>query len=165
MSTQELQCQHCEETFEWVNGNYRGGGVTPKFCSKKCRWGAYYILRKDAVLAKNAETRSANPEKAILARVKSRANREDIPFDISVEDIVIPSECPILGIPLHSYSTTGGRKRGYSPDAASLDRIYPTKGYIKGNVRVISARANLLKNDATVEELRKVLEDLERIQV
>lgn len=44
----------------------------------------------------------------------------------------------------------------------SLDRIDSSKGYVKGNVRVISARANMLKNNATVEELTLVLKDLKR---
>ena len=45
-------------------------------------------------------------------------------------------------------------------DRPSLDRIDGAKGYVKGNVRVISHRANMLKNDATIEELELVLKDL-----
>jgi hypothetical protein len=56
-------------------------------------------------------------------------------------------------------------RSGFFPDSPSLDRIDPSKGYVKGNVRVISARANLLKNDATVGELTLVLEDLREIGV
>lgn len=46
----------------------------------------------------------------------------------------------------------------------SLDRLDSSKGYVKGNVRVISKRANQLKNNATVEEMRMVLADLIRLQ-
>jgi hypothetical protein len=46
----------------------------------------------------------------------------------------------------------------------SLDRIDNNKGHVKGNVRMISYRANVLKSDATVEELTLVLADLKRIQ-
>lgn len=44
-----------------------------------------------------------------------------------------------------------------SPASASIDRKDSTKGYIKGNVTIMSRRANLLKNNATVTELEAVL--------
>ena len=47
------------------------------------------------------------------------------------------------------------------PDSPSLDRIVPELGYVKGNIRVISNRANHLKSDATLEEHRKILLDAE----
>ena len=52
---------------------------------------------------------------------------------------------------------------GEKPIKTSIDRIDNSKGYVKGNIRVISYRANVLKNDATVEELRLILADMERI--
>ena len=45
-------------------------------------------------------------------------------------------------------------------DGGGIDRIDSSKGYVKGNVRVISKRANTLKNNATIEELELVLKDL-----
>lgn len=42
------------------------------------------------------------------------------------------------------------------PNAASLDRIDNSKGYVRGNVMVISLRANAIKNNATAEELTAV---------
>ena len=45
----------------------------------------------------------------------------------------------------------------YTP---SLDRIDPTKGYIKGNVWVITKRANTMKNSATREELLKFADNI-----
>ena len=76
---------------------------------------------------------------------KARAKEKGRDFNIELSDIVIPTLCPVLGIPM---------------DRPSLDRIDGTKGYVKGNVRVISHRANMLKNDATIEELELVLKDL-----
>lgn len=78
---------------------------------------------------------------------KSRANKKGREFSIELSDVVIPALCPVLGIPM---------------DRPSLDRIDGTKGYVKGNVRVISHRANMLKNNATIEELTLVLRDLKR---
>jgi hypothetical protein len=97
----------------------------------------------------------------MVSRTKYRAKMRGIEFNLTPEDITIPTHCPVLGMPL--VSTTRGR-RGYFPDSPSIDRVHPDKGYVRGNVRVISARANLLKNDATVEELQAVLSDLRRIQ-
>jgi hypothetical protein len=90
--------------------------------------------------------------------VKSRAKAFGKDFNLDHSDIVIPDFCPVLGIPL-SLNNNGA---GYHSNSPSLDRIDNSKGYVKGNVRVISARANLLKNDATIEELELVLEDLRR---
>jgi len=42
-------------------------------------------------------------------------------------------------------------------DTPSVDRFDNTKGYTRDNIRVISLRANLLKKDATVDEVRKLL--------
>lgn len=90
---------------------------------------------------------------ATLAR--SRA-LEGIPFDIELEDIVVPERCPLLGIPL----VRGGRRKNRGNP--SIDRIDPAKGYVKGNVWVVSTRANKLKNDATLTELETLAANLRR---
>lgn len=84
-----------------------------------------------------------------------RAFEKGVPFTIEVEDIFIPKCCPVLGIPL----TAGG----HSDNSPSLDRIVPATGYVRNNIQVISNRANRIKNDATLEELRAVLFWLERV--
>ena len=76
-----------------------------------------------------------------------------------MEDIVVPDVCPVLGIPIQKNHG----HQGYFDDSPSVDRIIPELGYTKGNVRVISNRANLLKNNAKIEELELVLEDLRRL--
>jgi hypothetical protein len=71
-------------------------------------------------------------------------------FTITEDDLEWPTHCPVLPwIELH-YP---GRFR-HDPAGASLDRIDHEKGYVPGNVRVISLRANLLRKDITYEELR-----------
>jgi len=87
-----------------------------------------------------------NPEKYMLSRAKIRAKQRGLEFNIDLSDIIIPDKCPLLGIPLVHM----GENKHQIP---TLDRIDSTKGYIKGNVMVISWRANLLKNDATAGEL------------
>ena len=66
---------------------------------------------------------------------------------ITVVDVIIPDLCPMLGIPL---AMSVGAPSNNSP---SLDRIDSSKGYIPGNVWVISHKANSMKRDATREEL------------
>lgn len=89
--------------------------------------------------------------KSILNRCKKRAQLKGMEFNLSVSDITIPKKCPILDIEL-MYSVG----RGGDWNSPSLDRIDNSKGYIKGNVQVISKRANIIKNDATLEEIEKV---------
>ena len=89
----------------------------------------------------------------ILHRLKSKAQKICVPFDLTVDDLVIPTHCPVLGIPLEFGKSGTAAWRDNSP---SVDRIVPSLGYVKGNVVVISYRANRVKNDATVEELNKV---------
>lgn len=97
--------------------------------------------------------KSLDPRKKLLYLARKRANASGIEFDIELEDIVIPVRCPVLGVEL-----TGSSGKQQCPrlnyNAPSLDRIDNSKGYVKGNIAVISVRANALKSDATPEELR-----------
>jgi hypothetical protein len=90
------------------------------------------------------------PEKEIIKRIKSRAKRCNLEFNLTVDDIIIPSYCPILGIELVRTKIAPG------DSSPSLDRIDNTKGYVKGNIRIISNRANRLKGDGTSEEHLKI---------
>jgi hypothetical protein len=63
---------------------------------------------------------------------------------ITSADIVIPTYCPALGIKLKAAVGVKSN-RDLSP---SLDRIDPSKGYVPGNVQVISYLANKIKQNA-----------------
>ena len=90
----------------------------------------------------------------LWAASKDRSNKEGIPFDIELTDISIPAICPVLGIPIDIRLGRGRRQ----PDSPSLDKFIPSKGYVKGNIQVISWRANWLKNNGTTEEWIKIAE-------
>ncbi len=90
--------------------------------------------------------------RSLIADAKKRAKREGLPFDLTAADIVVPELCPVLGIPL----VRGDKVLGDS--SPSLDRITPTLGYVRGNVAVISYRANRIKQNATPDELLAVAE-------
>ena len=86
----------------------------------------------------------------MLGEAKMRAKAKGLPFNLDLSDIVIPDVCPVLGIPIR------GAVDKFDYQSASLDRLIPKLGYVKGNVNVISMRANTVKNNSTYEELEKV---------
>ena len=91
-----------------------------------------------------------NREKRLFSQAKTRAKRSELEFNIELSDIAIPEYCPALGLKLSTQPA--GRKWG-SANSPSIDRIDPNKGYVKGNIQVISWRANSLKKNATADEL------------
>ena len=80
----------------------------------------------------------------LLARAKFSAKSHNREFNLTIDDILIPKKCPILNKPF----IMGDIKYTYS-----VDRIDNSKDYIKGNIRIISRLANMMKNSATNEEL------------
>ena len=103
--------------------------------------------------------RRYDPAYRMWQSAKSRAKRLKIPFDIILEDMFVPAICPLLGIPLISGL---GKKMKMSPNSPTLDRKIPSLGYTKGNIWVISNRANLIKNDASIDEIRLLLKNWEK---
>jgi hypothetical protein len=95
--------------------------------------------------------------RSLLRRAKKRAAYAGIPFNLTLDDIQIPEKCPIFGIPLVVH------EKRYANDSPSLDRVIPKLGYVTGNVIVISQRANILKRDASLEELEMLVCGLRRI--
>lgn len=90
-------------------------------------------------------------ESRLLWAAKKRAKEEDVPFSITIEDIIIPTHCPYLGIELTNHVPRGEKRN----NVASLDKIIPSLGYVKGNIEVMSQQANTMKSDASKEELLK----------
>lgn len=95
----------------------------------------------------------------LLERIKAKCGKLGLEFDLTVDDIIIPEKCPVLGRPLkfgvdrqQSYE-----RRGDAPptdDSPSVDRIDSSRGYTKDNIIVVSWRANRIKGNATPEELQ-----------
>jgi hypothetical protein len=104
---------------------------------------------KDYIKNYSTERRQKHPEKAMLLAAKNRSQKFGLDFNLEEGDIYIPDKCPVFGFPLVMHS---GRNGGRF-DSPSLDRVNPDKGYVKGNVQVISFKANAMKNNATQEEL------------
>ncbi len=98
------------------------------------------------------QRRITTPAVEMLRTARARAKRLSLPFNLELNDLIIPAFCPVLGFRLEI-----GTRRSHE-SAPSLDRVAPALGYVKGNVRVISSRANSIKNNATESELCRVLE-------
>jgi len=97
--------------------------------------------------------------KKMMYEATSRSKQYDYPINITFEDIEIPEKCPILGLTLKPAWGTGVA----SDSSPSLDRIIPELGYTKGNIQVLSARANNLKRDGCAEEHRLIYEYISNI--
>ena len=123
----------------------------------------YYLAKREYYLAQNKVWRDNNkeyrsehaskahkrrkessPELYLWKYAKARSNFTGMDFDLGASDIVIPDVCPYFKTPF---------QMGDKQLAASLDRIDSSKGYTKDNIRVISFKANRMKNNATEQEL------------
>jgi len=91
----------------------------------------------------------------LLKLAKDRARKQNVPFDLTEEDIELPEVCPVLGLKLEK-----GIKHPCD-QSPSIDKIKPDLGYVRGNIKVISFRANTLKRDASIEELKAILKYME----
>ena len=90
----------------------------------------------------------------MLSNAGKRSRRNNLNFNLVLEDIPhIPTLCPILGIPLRQHVG-----KGASDNSPSLDRVKPALGYVRGNVVVISMRANRIKNNASFKEIVMIQE-------
>ena len=132
-------CKECDALRSAAYGN------TPKGKETKALWNA-----------KNWERRRVKD-------AKNRARYLKIPFNLTTEYIksITPSDmiCPALGIQMK----VGGDFKNSMIRAPSLDRLIPELGYVKGNIAVVSTRANTIKRDATPEELMKVAKFYEKV--
>lgn len=89
-----------------------------------------------------------------FTRKKANATRIGLEFTIPFGELTFPTHCPILGLELDYFSD------GRVENSVSFDRIDPNKGYVSGNVVIISWRANRIKNDGTADEHQKIADFL-----
>lgn len=136
-------CIPCQNQYQLEYAASKG----KDYIAKKNR--AYRKANKDRLLEDKHQYYVEHWAESILRFARSRANKKGVPFNLTVEDIHLPEFCPVLGIRLQ----VSGDQLDSSP---SLDRIIPKLGYVRGNVVVISHRANRLKGDATYTELERL---------
>lgn len=147
----EITCKKCNKTCKKRKG--------ASFCSQKCR-AKFNNDQRNINLTSDQKkiindrsnqslkrSRVERPDRHIFFRLRVKCKRENIPFDLNMEDIIIPNLCPLLNIPLNIH------ENGSSFDTPSVDRIDPSKGYVKGNVWIISSLANRMKQNANKDQL------------
>ncbi len=159
MDFKGLKCKNCDIPIDdknviWVSRD----GDLHKYYRRICQKCHYVIYAKDydkiirIKHRKEKEIATGKPyqtnyskdmRKSLYYSCKNRSKRFGYDFNLDLSDIVIPEYCPILKhkiTPLSMYT-------------ASIDRIDNTKGYIKGNIAIISRKANIMKQDCSLEEL------------
>lgn len=111
----------------------------------------------------------ANPVRylcsTMLTNAKRRAKAKNRTCTIDYEHVLslYSDKCPVLGLKLRwSYKQTD--KRGsVAPNSPTLDRINNDDGYVPGNVVIISHKANLIKNDLSLQELQQIVQWLANV--
>lgn len=98
---------------------------------------------RDAINRNNDRYREKHPIRIMLRLAKTRAQNQNVPYNLTVEDIIIPDVCPLLKVPFVKHTRY----------AASIDRIDPKKGYVVGNIVIISLMANQMKSSASFLEI------------
>lgn len=109
------------------------------------------------------KSRKNRPTKQLLRAIKSRSKLYGWEFSLTEADIVAPEKCPVFGIEL-KWGVGGGKGLKNRDRTPSVDRIDNTKGYTRDNIVVVSYRANRLKSDGTLAELRRLVEFYENLE-
>lgn len=157
----KTNCDFCEKEFEFLDGVAHFERSTEHFCSGSCLSKMNNVKRGNKLhgLSKR-ENGKQGKVYSIWCAAKKRAKMKGRVFSLEVEDIPkIPEYCPILNIKIIANTT-------HAPldSSPSLDRIDSDKGYVKGNVQIISNRANRIKADATIEEIELILNFMKGIK-
>jgi hypothetical protein len=141
-------CTNCKE--ERVSTDfYRQHGKYVLQCKTclKSKISERYCKNSESINLKKKEERKLNPGLTLYYNARQRARRNNLPFDLKVSDIFVPDFCPVLGMRLEVSDKI------ISPNSTTLDKIVPKLGYIRGNIQVISNRANSMKHDASISDM------------
>jgi len=151
-------CSKCKEhkllsEFSKRRRSKDGLSFSCKSCSKEyrdsqCRFNRWYVTkRKDGKRA--GWEWDIEPEDIPVVRIRETITEARNRKYYSWEAVEYPKVCPILGLELD------WGMNGLNNNSPSLDRIDPTKGYIPGNVMMMSQLANKMKSNATTEQLNQ----------
>jgi hypothetical protein len=146
----EIKCDKCGKTYNYKGGIAHFNRCIKHFCSRYCQNVIHGLARRN-----NTDKRYN-----IWCNTKKRAKKNGTKFTLTVNDIPeIPEYCPVLNIKIKANTISAPLD-----SSPSLDRINPKRGYVAGNIRIICNRANRIKSDATVDELKLILKDAKNLQ-
>jgi len=117
----------------------------------------YYVANRQRLLKQARVYAEKNLARILLRKARERAKKFGLEFNLTLSDIVIPDMCPVFG---HKLSMGVGKVHHFSP---TLDRINSLRGYVKGNIAVISQMANDMKANATAAQHRRIAEWMESV--
>jgi hypothetical protein len=89
---------------------------------------------------------SGSKEFELLHAAKHRSKKKGLDFNLELSDIIIPEKCPYFDIVLKNGSLSN------KDNSPSIDRIDSSLGYVKGNIEIISWRANQIKSNGTGDD-------------
>lgn len=150
----DRSCYECklEKARRWKHANLE------KHAEANLKWARENPTNR---LAGKRRQRARAPESywasSALANAKVRAGRAGVPLNVDHAFLLAMAHdtktCPVFDF-VFEYQGRG-RIHAASP---SLDRIDPKKGYVRGNVAIISVRANSIKQNASWQEIAKVVD-------
>ncbi len=132
-----------------------GGAAYDELLVRERAMRKLYRGRYKAKIRAEGRQRGRSIKGELVRRARIRGRKSGLEATIRTVDLQWPTHCPILGIEL-DYVTPRGFRKAHSPNLPTLDRWDNSKGYVAGNVFIISLRANTLKNNGTPAELEAV---------
>lgn len=109
--------------------------------------------------AKSQRLRIGKTLNSVLRGAKTRAMKRGIAFDLDLDWALDQVErqgckCLLTSIPFFMQCDSTRKAHPFSP---SLDRITPSEGYVRGNVRIVVLAVNLMLNDWGPEIVERVM--------
>ena len=146
MSQIEVRSKKCKQCLEVKEDGlfYKNRNGLHSLC-KTC-----YIERNKSY---QKNYRSKNRFAIRMRTCRARAKEKGLPFDLTEDYLksIWTDTCPVFGTPLNIDALK------CEANHAQLDRVIPALGYVKGNVVWLSQRANRIKDDATLEDLERLV--------
>lgn len=114
----------------------------------------FYKINRNSILEKAKIRRKLNPSEQLLLNIRDIAKKRNLEFTLQQNDLIIPNECPILGITLQVNTNR------YNDNSYSFIRINTNLGYLPGNVQIVSFRARRILN-----KVKKILNSVNRDEI